>query len=146
MSSIVRPKILTPIIARNPVCSMMRRVWIGCSHDGRTPGISVFARSSSRISSLVIRRMLGSTRRSTGWRMLGQLSQNRSTRTVRHSLSGFSEMVVSIIAIGAGSSADSDLPNFPTTFSTSGTSAIARSWIASTSSASVRRPPAGATA
>jgi len=58
------PKIFTPIMARKPVWSMTMRVWIGWSHVGNTPGMSVFCRSSSSTSALVMGRSSGHTARS----------------------------------------------------------------------------------
>ena len=63
----------------------------------------------------------------------GQSENHRFTGMCRHSDSGLRMMMLSIMPMGAGSSADSARPSLPTTDSTSGTLAIAMSCRALTS-------------
>ena len=129
------PKIFTPIMARKPDWSMVMRVWIGWSHVGSTPGSAVFCCNSARISCLVIVRSSGASHARGAFSAAGQPENQRSTGTFRHSFSGFRLMMLSIMLIGAGSRALSARPIFPTTVSTSGTLAMARSCLALTSMA-----------
>ena len=87
-----------------PLCSMTTRPSIGCSSEaGVTPGKVATALISSQISFAVI--------------------------PSRQTASGLSITYVSIMAAGAGSSADSARPILPSTFSTSGMSRMSVSCV-----------------
>ncbi len=89
---------------------------------GATPGISVAPRSSSSISFLVI--VLSSDHTNPRilfvHRGMYQFEYHLSVIIVLHWSFGFRFTIVSIMAVGAGSSAVSALPILPTTISTSG--------------------------
>ena len=89
---------------------------------GATPGIFVAARNSSSISLFVIVLSSDHTRPRILFvhRGMYQFEYHRSKVTFLHWSFGFRFTIVSIIEVGAGSSAVSALPILPTTISTSG--------------------------
>ncbi|MNX86620.1 hypothetical protein D3C86_1185090 [compost metagenome] len=92
------PNTLMPTSVRIPVASILMRLMMGCVQPFTTPGICNFASSSVTMSFLVM--------------------------PSRHSLFGFSVMMVSIMLMGELSVAVLARPAFPKTLSTSGTDLI----------------------
>ena len=87
-----------------------------------------------------MRRVSGQSLDSGFRKKAGHPEKNRATGTCRHSSSGLRMTMLSIMPMGAGSSAVSARPTLPTTDSTSGTWAIARSCVLFTSMACESEP------
>ena len=97
------PKIFTATGPRIPVLSIRIRLSMGCRNAGTKPGnCCILCNISARSFSIVM--------------------------PCRHSETGLSMIVVSIMEIGAGSVAESARPSLPTTLSTSGKDESALSW------------------